>query len=50
MFAAEIAGTVRIVMQTKTASVEDAISRARDQTNFRTTPIYDDELQEAGRY
>jgi zinc protease len=44
-------GPFEIVMQTKTASVEDAIARARQQVELiRTTPISDDELQEAKRY
>jgi hypothetical protein len=52
MFAAlKSAGPFEIVMQTKTVSVEDAIRRAREQTELiRTAPIRDDELQEAKRY
>lgn len=44
-------GPFEIVMQTKTASVSDAIARAREQVErIRTQPISDDELQEAKRY
>jgi len=44
-------GPFEIVMQTKTASVEDAIARAREQVErIRNEPIADDELQEAQRY
>jgi len=52
MFAAmKSPGPFEIVMQTKTASVADAISRAREQAELmRTAPIRDDELQEAKRY
>jgi zinc protease len=52
MFAAlKSPGPFEIVMQTKTASVEDAIRRAREQAELiRTAPIRDDELQEAKRY
>jgi zinc protease len=44
-------GPFEIVMQTKTASVEDATARARQQVErIRAEPISDDELQEAKRY
>jgi zinc protease len=44
-------GPFEIVMQTKTASVEDAIARAREQVErIRNEPVGDDELQEAQRY
>ena len=44
-------GPFEIVMQTKTASVADAIARARQEAEkIRTEPIGDDELQEAKRY
>jgi len=44
-------GPFEIVMQTKTASVTDAIARAREQAErIRNEPISDDELQEAQRY
>ena len=44
-------GPFEIVMQTKTASVSDAIARAREQVErICTEPISDDELQEAKRY
>ncbi|MFN8642563.1 MAG: pitrilysin family protein [Candidatus Binatia bacterium] len=44
-------GPFEIVMQTKNASVEDAIARARQQVELiRNEPVRDDELQEARRY
>jgi zinc protease len=44
-------GPFEIVMQTKNASVHDAIARAREQVErIRSEPISDDELQEAKRY
>ncbi|MEO8603016.1 MAG: pitrilysin family protein [bacterium] len=44
-------GPFEIVMQTKTASVGDAIARARQQVEaIRTAPVSDAELQEAKRY
>jgi zinc protease len=44
-------GPFEIVMQTKTASVSDAVTRARQEVErIRTQPISDDELQEAKRY
>jgi len=44
-------GPFEIVMQTKTASVADAIARAREQAErIRDAPVSDDELQEAQRY
>jgi len=49
--ARQSAGPFEIVMQTKTASVDDAIARAREQVErIRDQPISDDELQEAKRY
>ena len=44
-------GPFEIVMQTKNASVDEAIARARQQVDLmRSAPIRDDELQEAKRY
>ncbi len=44
-------GPFEIVMQTKNASVDEAIARARQQVEkIRDAPISDDELQEAKRY
>src|SRR5262245_7160049 len=44
-------GPFEIVMQTKTASVTEAVTRARQEVErIRTQPIGDDELQEAKRY
>jgi zinc protease len=44
-------GPFEIVMQTKNASVDDAIARARQEVErIRAAPISDDELQEAKRY
>jgi zinc protease len=44
-------GPFEIIMQTKTASVPDAIARARQEVErIRSAPISDDELQEAKRY
>lgn len=44
-------GPFEIVMQTKNASIEDAIARARQQVErIRTDPVSDEELQEAKRY
>jgi zinc protease len=44
-------GPFEIVMQTKTASVSDAIARARQQVeDMRAAPVSDAELQEAKRY
>ena len=44
-------GPFEIVMQTKNASVTDAITRARQQVEqIRSAPVSDDELQEAKRY
>ena len=44
-------GPFEIVMQTKTASVADAIARARQQVEaIRTAAVSDAELQEAKRY
>ena len=44
-------GPFEIVMQTKTASVDDAIARARQQVEaMRAAPVSDAELQEAKRY
>jgi zinc protease len=44
-------GPFEIVMQTKNASVADAMARAREQAEkIRREPISDDELQEAKRY
>jgi len=45
------AGPFEIVMQTKNASVADAIARAREQVEgIRDQPVSDAELQEAKRY
>jgi zinc protease len=44
-------GPFEIVMQTKNASVAEAITRAREQVEkIRNEPVSDDELQEAKRY
>jgi hypothetical protein len=44
-------GPFEIVMQTKNASVSDAITRARQQVEqLRTEAVTDDELEEARRY
>jgi zinc protease len=44
-------GPFEIIMQTKTASVPDAIARARQEVErIRSASISDDELQEAKRY
>lgn len=44
-------GPFEIIMQTKTASIADAIARARQEVErIRSAPIGDDELQEAKRY
>jgi zinc protease len=44
-------GPFEIVMQTKNASVDEAMVRARQQVELmRSAPISDDELQEAKRY
>jgi zinc protease len=44
-------GPFEIVMQTKNASIDDAMARARQQVEqIRSAPISDDELQEAKRY
>jgi zinc protease len=44
-------GPFEIVMQTKNASVADAVGRARAQVDrIRAAPVSDDELQEAKRY
>jgi len=44
-------GPFEIVMQTKNASVSDAITRARQEVeHVRTEAVTDDELQEARRY
>ena len=44
-------GPVEIIMQTKNASVDEAMVRARQQVDLmRSEPIRDDELQEAKRY
>lgn len=44
-------GPFEIVMQTKNASVNDAIARARQEVaRMRDQPVSDDELQEARRY
>jgi zinc protease len=44
-------GPFEIVMQTKNASVDEAMARARQQVEqIRAAPISDDELQEAKRY
>ena len=44
-------GPFEIVMQTKNASVSDAIARARQEVErIRNEPVSDDELQEAKRY
>ena len=44
-------GPFEIVMQTKNASIDEAMRRAREQAaQIRNAPISDDELQEAKRY
>lgn len=44
-------GPFEIIMQTKTASVADAIARSRQEIErIRSEPVSDDELQEAKRY
>lgn len=49
--AAKSPGPFEIVMQTKNASVADAVARARQQVEqIRSAPVGDDELEEAKRY